>query len=262
MRKRELCFPRPMPSCGLHYAACPKQGPRNQQTFPFIKRQGCQTQQLLTFTWRLYIYNLIFSLFFSSFMSPDLREVFKRAVLASTAPLPDCHWLGRGRVGWGPCQTHHLPSMCHCRGFLAPSPISASLHSINNIIWIKHFYTYISMFASFFFSKPPLKYRTESRWLERSVEGKRSKESRTSVLQGGWGKQQQQESSILAKVKPSDMLFKPILASIWKSCQGTLGEGCNSLFLSLVPFIPPSPISLSSDLASGFCPYICYLIPL
>lgn len=45
------------------------------------------------------------------------------------------------------------------------------------------------MFASFFlfFSKPPLKYRTESRWLERSVEGDRSKESRTSVLEGGQG---------------------------------------------------------------------------
>lgn len=58
------------------------------------------------------------------------------------------------------------------------------------------------------------------------------------------------------------MLFKPILASIWKSCQGTLGEGCNSLFPSLLSFIPPSSISLSSDLASGFCPHICYLIPL
>lgn len=58
------------------------------------------------------------------------------------------------------------------------------------------------------------------------------------------------------------MLFKPISASIWKSCQGTLGGGCNSLSPSLLSFIPPSSISLSSELASGFCPHICYLIPL
>lgn len=113
----------------------------------------------------------------------------------------------------------------------------------------------------FVFFKPPLKYRTESRWLERCVEGDRGKESRTSVLRGDRGKQQR-EGSILTKVKPSDMLFKPISASIWKSCQGTLGGGCNSLSPSLLSFIPPSSISLSSDLASGFCPYICYLIPL
>lgn len=88
--------------------------------------------------------------------------------------------------------------------------------------------------------------------------GNRSKESRTSVVDRG---KQQQEGSVLTKVKPSDMLFKPISASICKSCQGTLGGGCNSLSLSLLSFIPPSSISLSSDLASGFCPHVCYLIP-
>lgn len=114
------------------------------------------------------------------------------------------------------------------------------------------------MFVCFFF-KPPLKYRTESRWLERSVVGDRGKESRTSVVDRG---KQQQEGSVLTKVKPSDMLFKPISASICKSRQGTLGGGCNSLSPSLLSFIPPSSISLSSDLASGFCPHVCYLIPL
>lgn len=114
------------------------------------------------------------------------------------------------------------------------------------------------MFVCFFF-KPPLKYRTESRWLERSVVGDRGKESRTSVVDRG---KQQQEGSVLTKIKPSDMLFKPISASICKSRQGTLGGGCNSLSPSLLSFIPPSSISLSSDLASGFCPHVCYLIPL
>ena len=45
--------------------------------------------------------------------------------------------------------------------------------------------------------------------------------------------------------------------------QGTLGGRCSSLSLSLPSFIPPSSISLSSGLASGFCSQVSfYLNPL